>query len=83
MNGFNPRLRKLMDCEPQKASWLFRFAVKEMQKMSATLLTYYGWQAYQLSHLNTSQFKSELDLFEFIPERELWMNRNKAYSYWM
>ncbi len=81
--SLSPSLKKVSGYNVKKAPWPLKYTLKQMKKMTSTLLTYNDWLKTRLNSLNEEHFKSEKTVFKFVPEKELWKNRNEAYQYWM
>lgn len=83
MQSFLPDLKRVTNYNLSRAPWPARLVLREMQKISSTLITYTEWYNSRLSKMNTEQFATKNTHFRFTSERELWNNRNPAYEYWM
>lgn len=79
---FEPLMKRLSKMNPQKAFLLYRFFLSQVKKLSSTLVTLNGWMEHQLAPLNTPKFKTN-NTYTFVPEQQLWSDRNPAYKYWM
>jgi hypothetical protein len=78
-----PYLITLSKYDMKRIPFLLRFGGVQLKKMSRTLLQYFNWLEKEVNVLNTETFKSKSKTFKFTSEKELWQNRNKAYTYWM
>lgn len=78
-----PSLKKVSEYKRQKAPWPVRFTLRQMQKMSSTVVTYNSWLKSRLNLFNEDQFAGKSRVFRLVSEKELWKNRNQVYQYWM
>lgn len=78
-----PSLQKVLHYDLNKTPWPMKYTLRQMQKMTSTLVTFNSWLKTRLSPFNETKFKSKSQAFHLISEGELWKNRNPVYQYWM
>lgn len=76
-------LQKVSNLDVKKIPFYAKFPVKQLKKLTSTILLYIDWMESRLKIYNTEHFISSNSVFVFKSERKLWEERNKAYSYWL
>lgn len=83
LDSLVPSLKKVSNYKLEKTPWAVKFTLRQMQKMTSSIITYSDWQKTRLNNLNEAHFKSDNSVFKFVSEKELWQSRNQVYEYWM
>lgn len=83
MKPFMKSVNKIHSLNVEDIPLMMRFPISQLKKMSKTLVKYNSWKESNLDKFNTPQFKDKESVFVLTTEKDLWENRNKAYSYWM